>query len=139
MPFLRNNGQAFTGLISAEPFQLDTTEAIVVVVRDIESWKKKSKGKQPAVRYLEKPAPETVLVLVQGNDDEADADLASHCTIIECKPLLGDALDAWLDLRLEQREAREPRVARAQVVDRDTKTLLPKVADAPANIADLVE
>lgn len=77
-------------------------ERRVVVVRDIESWKKKSKGKQPAVRYLEKPAPETVLVLVQGNDDDADSDLASHCTIIECKPLLGDALDAWLDLRLEQ-------------------------------------
>ena len=39
MPFLRSNGQAFTGLISAEPFQLDTVEAIVVVVRDISQLK----------------------------------------------------------------------------------------------------
>ncbi|WET10200.1 MULTISPECIES: bifunctional diguanylate cyclase/phosphodiesterase [unclassified Pseudomonas] len=39
MPFLRSNGQAFTGLISAEPFQLDTTEALVVVVRDITELK----------------------------------------------------------------------------------------------------
>ncbi|WP_256345093.1 PAS domain S-box protein, partial [Pseudomonas sp. F1002] len=39
MPFLRSNGQAFTGLISAEPFQLDTTEALVVVVRDITQLK----------------------------------------------------------------------------------------------------
>ena len=73
----------------------------VVVVRDIESWKRKSKGKQPAVRYLEKPAPETVLIFVQGNDDDPDADLAAHCTVIDCKALLGDALDAWLEDRLQ--------------------------------------
>ncbi|XVO86984.1 EAL domain-containing protein [Pseudomonas palleroniana] len=39
MTFLRSNGQAFTGLISAEPFQLDTTAALVVVVRDISQLK----------------------------------------------------------------------------------------------------
>lgn len=73
----------------------------VVVVRDIEAWKKKSKGKQPAVRYLERPAPETVLIMVQGNDDDADGDLADHCTAVECRALLGEALEAWVDLRLE--------------------------------------
>ena len=35
MPFRRSNGQVFTGLISAEPFELDTTPALVVVARDI--------------------------------------------------------------------------------------------------------
>ncbi|KAF2409541.1 PAS domain S-box-containing protein/diguanylate cyclase (GGDEF) domain-containing protein [Pseudomonas antarctica] len=39
MPFRRSNGQTFTGLISAQPFQLDTTEALVVVVRDITQLK----------------------------------------------------------------------------------------------------
>ncbi|MET3455346.1 EAL domain-containing protein [Pseudomonas kilonensis] len=39
MPFRRNNGQVFTGLISAEPFDLDTTPALVVVVRDISQLK----------------------------------------------------------------------------------------------------
>lgn len=39
MAFRRSNGQAFTGLVSAEPFQLDTVEAIVVVVRDISQLK----------------------------------------------------------------------------------------------------
>jgi len=39
MPFLRSNGEAFTGLISAEPFQLDSIEALVVVVRDITQLK----------------------------------------------------------------------------------------------------
>ncbi len=39
MPFRRSNGQLFTGLISAEPFQLDTVPALVVVVRDISELK----------------------------------------------------------------------------------------------------
>jgi len=39
MPFRRHNGQLFTGLISAEPFDLDTTPALVVVVRDISRLK----------------------------------------------------------------------------------------------------
>lgn len=35
MPFRRSNGHMFTGLLSAEPFDLDSTPALVVVVRDI--------------------------------------------------------------------------------------------------------
>lgn len=72
----------------------------VVVVRDIESWKRKTKAKQPAVQYLQRPAPETVLLIVQGNDDDPDADLAQHCTTVDCRELVGDALDEWVDARL---------------------------------------
>ncbi|EIK98711.1 diguanylate cyclase/phosphodiesterase [Pseudomonas sp. M47T1] len=39
MPFRRSNGQMFTGLVSAEPFDLDATPALVVVVRDITQLK----------------------------------------------------------------------------------------------------
>lgn len=39
MPFRRADGSLFTGLISAAPFQLDDTEALVVVVRDISQLK----------------------------------------------------------------------------------------------------
>ncbi len=35
----RSNGQLFTGLISAEPFDLDSTPAVVTVVRDISQLK----------------------------------------------------------------------------------------------------
>jgi len=72
----------------------------VVVVRDIEAWKRKSKGKQPAVDYLKRPMPETVLVMVQGGDADADAELAKPCTNVECEAPTGDKLDAWLDDRL---------------------------------------
>ncbi|RJG12290.1 EAL domain-containing protein [Pseudomonas cavernicola] len=39
MPFRKHDGQLFTGLISAQPFQLDDTPALVVVVRDISQLK----------------------------------------------------------------------------------------------------
>lgn len=72
----------------------------VVVLRDVEAWKRKSKGKQPAIKYLERPAPETVLVIVQGNDDDPDDDLARHCTSVHCAALVGAALEAWLEIQL---------------------------------------
>lgn len=39
MAFRRSSGELFTGLISAEPFDLDTLPALVVVVRDISELK----------------------------------------------------------------------------------------------------
>lgn len=75
-------------------------ERRVVVLRDVEAWKRKSKAKLPAVNYLDKPMPDTVLVIVQGNDEDPDDDLASRCTTIECTAPVGDQLEAWLDERL---------------------------------------
>lgn len=72
----------------------------VVVLRDVETWKRKTKAKQPALQYLERPAPETVLVLVQGDGNDPDADLAARSVSVECATPIGDALDAWLDARL---------------------------------------
>src|ERR1044071_943503 len=56
----------------------------VVVIREVEAWNKRARGKAAMLRYLEKPAAETVVVLVQGaarRDDDRDrnephADLA---------------------------------------------------------------
>jgi DNA polymerase-3 subunit delta len=77
-------------------------ERRVVILRDVEAWKRKSKAKQAAVDYLTKPSPDTVLVMVQGNDDDPDADLSKHATTVDCSTLTGDALDTWLDARLER-------------------------------------
>lgn len=75
-------------------------ERRVVVLRDVENWKRKSKAKQVAVEYVKNPAPDTVLVMVQGNDDDADADFAAHATSVNCNALVGDTLDEWLDQQL---------------------------------------
>jgi DNA polymerase-3 subunit delta len=75
-------------------------ERRVVVVRDIEAWKRKSKAKLPAVEYLDRPMPDTVLVMMQGNDDDPDEELSSRCVSIACTAPTGDQLDVWLDKRL---------------------------------------
>jgi DNA polymerase-3 subunit delta len=75
-------------------------ERRVVLLRDIEAWKRKSKAKLPAVQYLDRPMPETVLVIVQGNDDDPDDELASRCVSVSCVAPTGDLLDAWIDQRL---------------------------------------
>ncbi|HEY4100510.1 MAG TPA: DNA polymerase III subunit delta [Gemmatimonadales bacterium] len=91
-------------------------ERRVVVVRDIEAWKKKSKAKLPAVEYLRRPMPETVLVLVQANDDDPDNDLASQCTAIECRAPVGDQLEAWLDARLAAQQVEIAAAAREHLL-----------------------
>lgn len=75
-------------------------ERRVVVLRDVEAWQRKGKAKAPAVRYLERPMTDTVLVMVQGNDDDPDDELAAHCVSVECAAPTGDRLASWLDDRL---------------------------------------
>ncbi len=72
----------------------------VVVLRDVEAWKRKTKAKGAAVAYLERPVPETVLVMLQGNDDPADADLAKHAVVVDCNAPTGKAFERWLEARL---------------------------------------
>ena len=48
----------------------------VVVLRDVEGWQKKARGRAELLRYLAKPASETVLLLVQGGvDPDPDTEL----------------------------------------------------------------
>jgi len=37
----------------------------VVIIRDVESWGQRARAKATVLRFLDRPAPETVLVLVQ--------------------------------------------------------------------------
>ena len=39
----------------------------VVVMRELEGWKRKPKTRAAFLKYLERPAPETVVILVQGS------------------------------------------------------------------------
>src|SRR5262245_59738124 len=38
-------------------------ERRVVVIRDVEAWAKRAKGRAAILRFLERPAPETILIL----------------------------------------------------------------------------
>ncbi len=72
------------------------SERRMVVLRDVEGWQKKARGRAAVLRYLEHPAPETVLVLVQGSGEpDPDAELARHATVVACEPLAPERAAKW--------------------------------------------
>lgn len=75
-------------------------ERRVVIIRDVEAWKRKSKAKTAAVAYMASPATDTVLLMVQGDDKDPDPDFSKHATLVDCSPPVGTALTDWLDGRL---------------------------------------
>jgi DNA polymerase-3 subunit delta len=81
----------------------------LVVIRDVESWNKRARAKAAVLRYLEKPAAETVLVLLQGaprKDDErteADADLTKLTCAVEVERVSPKLAEKWVVKRAEER------------------------------------
>jgi DNA polymerase III subunit delta len=87
-------------------------ERRVVIIREVEAWNKRARGKAALLRYLEKPAPETVVVLVQAaaprEDDrdknEPDADLARLTCAVEVGRYAPKLAEKWLLKRAAERE-----------------------------------
>jgi len=72
----------------------------VVVLRDLEAIKRKPRLRTALLRYLERPAPETALVLVQGSgEDGEDKDVARLAVAVSADPLPADRVRKWLQRR----------------------------------------
>jgi DNA polymerase-3 subunit delta len=87
-------------------------ERRVVVLRNVDAMRKKSKARDELLRYLARPSPTTVLVLVQAAGEEADADLAGAATAVRIDRLPPERVARWaaqraraLGLTLEPRAA----------------------------------
>ena len=74
-------------------------ERRVVVVRDVDKLKKDARAL--LLRYLERPATDTVLVLVAPAGAKADKPLADRTTAVEFAPLTGDRLPRWVAYHAE--------------------------------------
>lgn len=75
----------------------------VVILRDVEGWQKKARGRAELLRYLARPAAETVLVLVQGAaDPDPDTEFSKLTTTVRCAALPPDRVLRWLAHRSEQ-------------------------------------
>jgi DNA polymerase-3 subunit delta len=69
----------------------------VVVLREVEAWKRKTKSRSVALDYLAKPSPETVLLLVQGaGEEKEDKDLARLAVAVACAPLSPERAARWV-------------------------------------------
>lgn len=92
--------EAVSSLLHTLPMM---AERRCVVLRDVDGWQKRARGRAELLRYLERPSPDTVLVMVQGAADEKpDAELAARATVVACDPLPPDRALKWLALTAGQ-------------------------------------
>lgn len=69
----------------------------VVVIRDVEAWKRRTAARAAVLRYLERPAPDVTLVLVQGTGEaEEDRELAARAVAVRCEPLPPERAARWV-------------------------------------------
>ncbi len=69
----------------------------VVLLREVEAWKRKTKGRAEFLRYLERPSPDTIVILVQGSaEDGEDRELAAAATTVRFDPLPSERARKWL-------------------------------------------
>jgi DNA polymerase-3 subunit delta len=92
-------------------------ERRAVVLRDVEGLKRKPKVRAMLLRYLERPSPETVLVLLQGSGEEGeDKEIARAAQAVTCSPLPPERVLKWLLGRAESAGIRLEEAAAAHLV-----------------------
>ncbi len=86
--------EAVYALCNTPPMMADRR---VVLIRDVEAWKRKTKVRATLLKCLERPSPHAVVLLVQGAAEAAeDKELAARATSVACDPLPPDRAARWL-------------------------------------------
>lgn len=67
-----------------------------VVLRGVELLRKKSKPREALLAYLERPSPDTMLVLVQTDMEDPEADFAAHATTVAMDRLPPERAIRWV-------------------------------------------
>lgn len=94
------SGEALGSLLGTPPMLADRR---VVVVRDAGALKKDAKA---AVEdYLQRPAPDVVLVLIQPSGEKPDAKFG-RATMVTFEPISGPQLSRWISMRAEHHGAK---------------------------------
>lgn len=70
-------------------------ERRVVVLRDVDAVRKKSKARDELLRYLAAPNPATVLILVQAAGQEPQPDFVARATAVNVERLPPDRVARW--------------------------------------------
>jgi DNA polymerase III subunit delta len=78
-------------------------ERRVVVLRDVEAWKRKTRGRTEFLRYMENPSAGTLVILVQGSGDESeDKELVRATYSVRFNPLSPERASKWVLRRAGQ-------------------------------------
>ncbi len=90
------DGESFHALVETPPMLADRR---VVVVRNVEQWRKNSKVWHVVERYLDHPSPTTVLVLVLGAASKVQPALLRRTEHVKVDPLPPGRLKKWVAAR----------------------------------------
>jgi DNA polymerase-3 subunit delta len=109
-PSLRDFNLDHASANDLDPEQVETlchtvpmmAERRVVIVREVEAWSRRPRARAAMLRYLARPSPETVLVLLQGPGAGPDSDLAAACLTLAAEPLPPERARKWLLLHAER-------------------------------------
>jgi DNA polymerase-3 subunit delta len=72
----------------------------VVVIRDVEAWKRRPKARNTLLACLERPPSDSVLLLLQGGSEETeDRELAARSTSVACDTLPAHQAVRWVTRR----------------------------------------
>ena len=93
------NGESLHALIETPPM---LAEHRVVVVKNLEQWRKNAKVWQVLDTYLEQPSPTTVLILTQGPGEQPHKTLEATTVHVVLDPLNPDRLIRWVGRRARQ-------------------------------------
>lgn len=83
--------KSFDGIISSMPMMADRR---VVVIRDASALKKETR--KSVERFLEKPSPDVLLLMVESAGGKMDKDLMRLATVLEFQPLAADEVPEWI-------------------------------------------
>jgi DNA polymerase-3 subunit delta len=90
------DAETLDALLSTPPM---LAERRVVVIRDVDKLMKDARAL--LLRYLERPAPDLLLLLAAPAGAKADKPLADRSTAVEFAPLTGDRLPRWVAYHAE--------------------------------------
>ena len=71
-------------------------ERRVVILRNVEGLRRRPKTREELLRYLRRPSPSTVLILVQAAGEDRAADLSDLATTVDIERLPPERVARWL-------------------------------------------
>ena len=87
------DAEALNALVNTPPMM---AERRAVVLRGVEHLKKKARPREELLRYLRHPNPTTLLVLVQGDAEAPEADLAAGAVSVAIDRLASERVPGWI-------------------------------------------